>query len=194
MLKKSAFVLIFAVTAVAQDHSHPRNVHGVPGGVPEFCASPTVTSAGSGSWSNAATWSTKKVPGVGDRVLVAAGHNPMDLKRGIDAAVEVVVGEQVYAVEVPEDLLRESAEAHAKLDRDMDRGWKMSREFVARPDSLQRCQIAAVRLIDKLERKQVGVLEHESQPHRTPGELLQRLAAGPMDVPSERVADQLGAV
>ena len=45
-----------------------------------------------------------------------------------------VIGEQVYAIEVPEALLRESAEFHARLDRDMDLGWQMSREFVALPD------------------------------------------------------------
>lgn len=75
MSKKYVFALLFTVAAFAQDHSHPRNVHGVPGGVPEFCAAPTVTSTGSGNWSSAATWSTKKVPGTGDRVMVAAGHN-----------------------------------------------------------------------------------------------------------------------
>jgi len=61
-----------------------------------------------------------------------------------------VIGEQVYAIEVPEDLLRESAEFHAKLDRDMDRGWQMSREFVARPDRLQRCQIVADKLLTSI--------------------------------------------
>lgn len=60
---------------------------------------------------------------------------------------KVIVGEQVYAVEVPEDLLREAGEFHARLDRDMDRGWQMSREFVARPDRLQRCQIVADKLL-----------------------------------------------
>lgn len=60
---------------------------------------------------------------------------------------KVIVGEQVYAVEVPEDLLREAADSHARLDRDMDRGWQMSREFVARPDRLQRCQIVADKLL-----------------------------------------------
>lgn len=63
---------------------------------------------------------------------------------------KVVVGEQVYAVDVPEDLLREAGEFHAKLDRDMDRGWQMSREFVAHPDRLQRCQIVAERLLTSL--------------------------------------------
>jgi hypothetical protein len=63
---------------------------------------------------------------------------------------KVVIGEQVYAVEVPEELLRESSEFHARLDRDMDRGWQMSREFVAQPDRLQRCQIVADRLLTSL--------------------------------------------
>lgn len=60
---------------------------------------------------------------------------------------KVIVGEQVYAVEVPEDLLRAAEDFHATLDRDMDRGWQMSREFVAQPDRLQRCQIVADRLL-----------------------------------------------
>jgi len=63
---------------------------------------------------------------------------------------KVVVGDQVYAVEVPEALLREAAEFHTRLDRDMDRGWQMSREFVERPDALQRCQIVADRLLTSI--------------------------------------------
>jgi hypothetical protein len=63
---------------------------------------------------------------------------------------KVVVGEQVYAIELPEGLLRGSAEFHARLDRDMDRGWQMSREFVESPDRLQRCQIVADRLLSSL--------------------------------------------
>jgi hypothetical protein len=63
---------------------------------------------------------------------------------------KVIVGEQVYAVEVPEGLLGEAREFHDKLDRDMDRGWQMSREFVAHPDRLQRCQIVADRLLTGL--------------------------------------------
>ena len=62
----------------------------------------------------------------------------------------VVVGEQVYAIEVPEALLRESAEFHARLDLDMDLGWQMSREFVALPDRLQRCQIVADKLLTSI--------------------------------------------
>jgi hypothetical protein len=63
---------------------------------------------------------------------------------------KVVIGEQIFAVEVPEDLMSEAAEINAKLDRDMDRGWQMSREFVAQPDRLQRCQIVADRLLTSI--------------------------------------------
>lgn len=63
---------------------------------------------------------------------------------------KVIVGEQVYAVEVPEALLGEARAFHDKLDADMDRGWQMSREFVQHPDRLQRCQIVADKLLTGL--------------------------------------------
>src|SRR5690349_14077649 len=55
-------------------HDHGMMVNGVPGGLPAFCENPTVTSVAAGAWSNPATWSTKKVPGANDKVLIAAGH------------------------------------------------------------------------------------------------------------------------
>jgi hypothetical protein len=63
---------------------------------------------------------------------------------------KVIIGDQVYAVEIPEALLHEAEEFHAKLDRDMDRGWQMSRSFVAQPDRLQRCQIVADKLLTSI--------------------------------------------
>jgi hypothetical protein len=63
---------------------------------------------------------------------------------------KVIIGEQLYAVEIPDTLLREAEEFHAKLDRDMDRGWQMSRSFVAQPDRLQRCQIVADKLLTSI--------------------------------------------
>jgi len=63
---------------------------------------------------------------------------------------KVIIDEQVYAVEIPQELLHEAGEFHDKLDRDMDRGWQMSRQFVARPDRLQRCQIVADKLLTSI--------------------------------------------
>ncbi|HEV2199125.1 MAG TPA: G8 domain-containing protein [Bryobacteraceae bacterium] len=60
--------------ASGQEHGgHVREVHGVPGGVPDFCAGPTAVSAASGAWSDTATWASGKIPGEGDRVLIRAG-------------------------------------------------------------------------------------------------------------------------
>ena len=70
------FIVALTSVAWAQDiHNHPREVHGVPGGVPEFCAQSTVTSVAGGAWSNPATWSTGKVPASDDRVAIAAWHD-----------------------------------------------------------------------------------------------------------------------
>jgi hypothetical protein len=64
------------VSAAGQDaHLHTPGVSGMPQGVPLFCASPTVTSAASGVWSNPATWSTKKIPAANDKVSIGAGHS-----------------------------------------------------------------------------------------------------------------------
>jgi len=59
----------------------------------------------------------------------------------------VIIADQVYAIEVPEALLQAAGEVHARLDLDMDRGWQMSREYVAQPNPLQRCQIVADKLL-----------------------------------------------
>src|SRR5437773_7727138 len=69
---------IFALSSVAwaqEAHNHSRDVHGVPGGVPDFCGQPTVTSVGAGAWSNPATWSTGKIPAAGDKILISARHD-----------------------------------------------------------------------------------------------------------------------
>ncbi|MEO8753159.1 MAG: hypothetical protein ABI624_10825 [Casimicrobiaceae bacterium] len=63
---------------------------------------------------------------------------------------KVIVGDDVFAVEVPEDVLEDGGDFFARLDRDMDRGWQMSREYVDFPDRTQRCQIAADKLLTSI--------------------------------------------
>jgi hypothetical protein len=61
--------------------------------------------------------------------------------------LNVTLNDKTYAVSVPDDMLAEAEEFFRKMDRDMDRGWQMSREFIEHPDQTQRAQIAAHRIM-----------------------------------------------
>ena len=64
--------------------------------------------------------------------------------------LNVIVDERACAVDVPLTMLQEAEEFFQKMDRDMDRGWQMGPEFIENPDKLQRCQIAANKLLTSL--------------------------------------------
>lgn len=59
----------------------------------------------------------------------------------------MIIDEQTRTVEVPDVVLTEGEEFFAKMEKDMDGGWQMSRQWVEKPDALQRCQIAADRMM-----------------------------------------------
>ncbi len=64
--------------------------------------------------------------------------------------LKLCVDDQTYDIDVPEDLMAEAQPFYAKMDRDMDRGWQMSRFWVEKPDLYQRCQIVADRVLGAL--------------------------------------------
>ncbi len=53
-------------------------------------------------------------------------------------------------LDVPPALIVEAVDFFAKMDRDMNCGWQMSRWWVPDPDQLQRCQIVADKLLTAL--------------------------------------------
>jgi hypothetical protein len=57
------------------------------------------------------------------------------------------IDDKTQALEIPKELLQEANDFFKKMDRDMDRGWQMSREWVEYPSLIQRCQIAADKLL-----------------------------------------------
>ena len=63
---------------------------------------------------------------------------------------KVIIGDRSTQSKCRKSSWTEAAEFHAKLDRDMDQGWQMSRQFVERPDRLQRCQIVADKLLTSI--------------------------------------------
>lgn len=61
------------------------------------------------------------------------------------------INDKIYELDVPADMLGKEGEAfYAKMDADMDKGWQVSREFIEQPDRVQRCQIAADRILTSI--------------------------------------------
>lgn len=67
--------------------------------------------------------------------------------------LKAIIDDQVYELNVPDALIQEARPFFDQLDRDMDQGWQMSREWVADPNRLQRCQIVADKLLTALEKE-----------------------------------------
>lgn len=65
--------------------------------------------------------------------------------------LDVYVEEKLFPIDVPEVVAEQGEEFFSKMDADMDRGWQMSREWVDEPTAVDRCRIAADRLLDALE-------------------------------------------
>lgn len=65
--------------------------------------------------------------------------------------LNITINEQSYPIRIPDGMPEEAADMFARMDADMDRGWQMSRIWVDRPDSHQRCQIVADRLLTAME-------------------------------------------
>src|ERR1041385_9254163 len=65
--------------------------------------------------------------------------------------LKVLIEDQSYRLNVPDETLIEAEDYFRRLDQDMDRGWQMSRDWVPKRDTQQRCQIVADRLLTALE-------------------------------------------
>ena len=100
-------------------HDHTPAVSGLPQGVPYFCASPSVTSAASGLWSDPKTWSTGKVPGANDKVKISAGH---------EVTYNVVSDAKLECVEV---------DGHLRFDTTSNTKVKVGNLTVMEPGSLE---------------------------------------------------------
>ena len=60
------------------------------------------------------------------------------------------IEDNAHTINIPEDMITEATDFFATMDRDMDRGWQMSREWVDKPDQFQRCQIAASKMLNAI--------------------------------------------
>jgi hypothetical protein len=65
--------------------------------------------------------------------------------------LKVILDDQVITLNVPDVIVRGGEDFYARMDRDMDGGWQMGREWVPSPSTEQRCQIAANKLVTAIE-------------------------------------------
>jgi hypothetical protein len=85
--------------------------------------------------------------------------------------LKALIDDQTYSLDVPDTLIAQGEEFFDKLDRDMDQGWQMSREWVDRPNQIQRGQIVADKLLTALEseNQRLGLLMAGYLLKRLPG-------------------------
>lgn len=74
--------------------------------------------------------------------------------------LKAIIDDQIYSLEVLDPVLVQGEEFFAQLDRDMDKGWQMSRDWVDHLDLVQRCQVVADKLLTAIEseNQRLGVL------------------------------------
>ncbi|HIO91576.1 MAG TPA: hypothetical protein EYG68_01880 [Leucothrix mucor] len=65
--------------------------------------------------------------------------------------LKVVVEGHPHMVDFPDEIMTQAADYFDMMDKDMDKGYQMSQQWVDKPDTFQRCQIAADKLLTALE-------------------------------------------
>ncbi len=67
--------------------------------------------------------------------------------------LNVIIDDRTYPIEMSEETIKSDEKFFQKMDNDMDKGWQISRDWVENPDSKQRCQIAADKLLTAINRE-----------------------------------------
>ncbi|MES9962022.1 MAG: hypothetical protein ABW116_00620 [Candidatus Sedimenticola sp. 20ELBAFRAG] len=71
--------------------------------------------------------------------------------------LNIIIDDYSMNLNVPDDYIASSGESFARLDSTMDQGAQMGQEWVPNPDRLQRCQLAADKLLSALENHNEGL-------------------------------------
>ena len=62
--------------------------------------------------------------------------------------IKITINDKSRDIDVPEDVMTDGKSFFDKMDKDMDRGWQMGADYVEKPNQIQRCQIAADKILD----------------------------------------------
>lgn len=64
--------------------------------------------------------------------------------------LRIQINDTTRDIDVPDFMVAEGEDFFAQLDRDMEKGYQMSRTWVDKPDQEQRCQIVADKILTAL--------------------------------------------
>lgn len=73
--------------------------------------------------------------------------------------LDVFVGEQAIKIEIPDTVLKEAGDFFAKMDKDMDKGWKIGPTYVEIPDDTMRAQIAADKILTAIDTENTNLAQ-----------------------------------
>lgn len=69
--------------------------------------------------------------------------------------LKIIIDDESQDIYIPDEFLSEASDYFDMLDKDMDKGYQMSRTWVANPDLMQRCQIIGDRILTALETENI---------------------------------------
>jgi len=72
--------------------------------------------------------------------------------------LKVMIDEKTFPLEVDGDMMQRARGAFQKMDADMDKGWQMSRTWVDLPNDVQRCQIAADKMLTAIQQEKTATV------------------------------------
>lgn len=72
--------------------------------------------------------------------------------------LKVTIDEKTFPLEIDEGMISSAQDMFTKMDTDMDQGWQMSRTWVEAPNDLQRCQIAADKMLTAIQQEKTATV------------------------------------
>ncbi len=73
--------------------------------------------------------------------------------------LKIFIDDKQISVSISDDILYGAKDFFSKMNSDMDKGWQMSRSWVENPSKVQRCQIAAGKIMGAVHNENQNLLQ-----------------------------------
>lgn len=70
----------------------------------------------------------------------------------------IVIDNQTRDLQLPETILEDGESFFQKMDSDMNKGWQMGPDYIESPNQVQRCQIAADKILTAIDTENENLL------------------------------------